>query len=217
MNAKQRDDWARAAADCLYPGKEAGLLELFARLDADGAPGRWQAGLCGAKGFSPVSFRLFAPALPRGTAGALGVEPPAGAPPEGFPVLSFLWDFEAGEPREARLYGAGGAPRRARARSRGEERLLEARPFRAKDFGEPVASALSELAALAPVRDAVVEPGTARWALRLSRGLGWPGFLALSAAAAFGPRGGQSALLMRALRVSEIAFDGEALWAHAGA
>lgn len=217
MNLKQRNDWAAAVGETFSADGGKGLRKLLADLDRSLPPGRWEAGVSGARGFSAAALRWHGPELPAAAAAVLGLSAPAGAPPEGFPRLSFIWDFEAGQIFDARVYGAGGGPRRCRYRAAGEERLLEAAPFKAKAFGEPVARALADFSALAPVAQAVVEPGTARWALRLSEGLCWPDFLRLEIAAVFSSGGGQSALLMRDLRVRELSFDGEALWAFAGA
>lgn len=200
MNLKQRDDCVRALRDCFHKERAKGLQELLSSLDALLPAGRWEIGLCGARGFSAAALRYFGPSLPDGAARALGLSAPPGAPPAGFPRLAFVWDFAGAALDAPRVYGAE----------------LKARPFRPRDFGAPVAPALEAFAALCPVHDAVIERGSARWALRLAETLCWPDFLRLDIAAAFASAGGQSALLMRDLRVGELAFDGEALWAHAG-
>lgn len=213
MNRKQRNDWVCAVEACFAGQAQGRLLKFLEGLDRSSPGGEWDVAISGTGGFSSCLWRWFGPSLSAAAAAVFELSAPAGEPPEGFPKLSFVWDIESGKAFNARVYGAGGA-RRARSRAQGEERLWETRPFRAADYGEPVASALRDFAALCPVKDAAAELGTGRWSLRLAEGLRWPEFLRLEIAGVFAAQGAQSALLMRDLRVRELSFDGERLWAH---
>jgi hypothetical protein len=87
------------------------------------------------------------------------------------------------------------------------------RPFSPTAFDEPIATALKDFQALAPVASVRVAPGGA-WTMILKRPLAWPLFLRCDVAASFAPRAAQLSLVLRDARVVALDFDGEALWAR---
>lgn len=80
-------------------------------------------------------------------------------------------------------------------------------------FAEPVASALKDFDALAPVAEVRAAP-KGRWTLILARPLPWPLFLRCDLSAAYAPRAAQLSLILRDARIDALEFDGEALWAR---
>ncbi|MDE2141270.1 MAG: hypothetical protein KGL74_08035 [Elusimicrobia bacterium] len=88
------------------------------------------------------------------------------------------------------------------------------RPFSARDFEEPVASALKAFHALEPIAAVRFGRGGGSWTLILERPAPWPLFLRCDLAASFAPRAAQLSLLLRDARVTALEFDGEALWAR---
>lgn len=224
MNAKERIEWVKAVGAC-QPGSDVSdLLAAGAALDG---PGRWEVSVCGA-GPHAVGLRFFGAgdhaawrAACVKTFALHGAGP--AAPREGFPWLSAAWDLRSGRRTSLRLCGgaagvklkpgqslawdyatAGGAPRR---------RLLDPVPFKKGLFGEPALDgALEDFSRLSPLSSLSVEaPG---WSLRLERPLRWPMFARSELSAAFTPSSSQLALFLLDRRVTELSFDGEALWAH---
>ena len=148
---------------------------------------------------------------------------PKGVPAEGFPWLSAAWDVRTGRWTALRLCGGsrgaklkpgqafawdfkpgGGAPPR---------RLLRPAAFTPGIFGEPVLDrALEDFARLSPLSSLSVED--LGWALRLERPLRWAMFARCDLSAAFTPGSSQLALFLLDRSVTELSFDGEALWAH---
>jgi hypothetical protein len=92
-------------------------------------------------------------------------------------------------------------------------RALRPGRFKAGVFGEPALDrALEEFSLLCPLESmSLEEPG---WSLRLAGGLRWPLFARCDLSAAFTPDSAQRALFLLDRRVTELSFDGEALWAH---
>lgn len=224
MNAKERVEWVKAVGACV-PG--ADVKDMLASAEAGGGPGHWEVSVSGG-GLRAAGLRFFgagdhAAWLPSARE-AFGLEGPGpDAPVEGFPWLAAAWDLKAGRRTAVRLCGAargtkikpgqalawdfgpgGGAPLR---------RLLAPRPFAPGIFREPVLDrALEDFARLSPLASLSIEdPG---WSLRLERPLRWPMFARCDLSAAFTPAGSQFALFLLDRSVTELSFDGEALWAH---
>lgn len=224
MNTKERVEWTKAVGACL-PG--AVVKDMLASADALEGPGRWEVSVSGG-GLHRVGLRFFGAGdhaaflKAARKAFALGAAGPA-APAEGFPWLSAAWDVRTGRWTAVRLCGGsrgaklkpgqafawdfkpgGGAPLR---------RLLRPAAFKPGIFGEPVLDrALEDFARLSPLSSLSVEdPG---WALRLERPLRWPMFARCDLSAAFTPGSAQLALFLLDRSVTELSFDGEALWAH---
>lgn len=87
------------------------------------------------------------------------------------------------------------------------------RRFSAKEFEEPVASALAVFHGLCPIA-AVESSPKGGWTLILAEPVPWPLFLRTDLSAPFVARAAQLSLLLRDLRVTALDFDGEALWAR---
>lgn len=113
--------------------------------------------------------------------------------------LDAAWDLETGLP-------LGGEPFSPAPSGK-------ARPFKAGVFGEPALDqALADFAALCPVASMTLRAGG--WSLALADPPRWPLFARCDIAAAFAPSSSQLALFLLDRRVTELSFDGEALWAH---
>ncbi len=119
----------------------------------------------------------------------------------GAPRLDATWDLTTGRP-------IGGAPFSPAAPGRRVR-------FKAGLFGEPALDkVIADFAALCPVDSMVLrEVG---WSLVLASPPRWPLFARCDIAAVFTPSASQLALFLLDRRVSELSFDGEALWAHCG-
>lgn len=224
MNTKERIEWVRAVGAC-QPGSD--IADMLAAGEALDGPGRWEVSVCGA-GPHAVGLRFFGAgdhaAWSRACAKAFSLEAAGpGAPREGFPWLSAAWDLRTGRRTALRLCGAapgvklksgqalawdfaagGGEPRR---------RLLDPLPFKPGLFGEPALDgALAAFSRLSPLASSSIEaPG---WSLRLAQRLRWPLFARSDLSAAFTPSSSQLALFLLDRSVTELSFDGEALWAH---
>ncbi len=224
MNTKERIEWVKAVGACV-PGADAkAMLSAAEALDA---PGRWEVSVSGA-GLHCVGLRFFG-ARDYGawikaclkTFSLDGAAPDA--PRDGFPWLTSAWDLKTGRWTAVRLCGAARAaklkPGQALAWDfkAGEKaparRLLSPVPFKAGIFDEPALDrALEDFSRLSPLVSLSVEdPG---WSLRFAQPLRWPLFARSDVSAAFTPSSSQLALFMLDRSVTELAFDGEALWAH---
>ena len=145
------------------------------------------------------------------------------SPRAGFPWLTAAWDLKTGSWTAARLCGAAAGAKLKAGQALAWDftaggkaplrRLLAPSTFAAGAFKEPVLDrALEDFSLLAPLASlSVEEPG---WSLRLERPLRWPLFARCDVSASFTPHSSQLALFLLDRRVTELSFDGEALWAH---
>lgn len=224
MNAKERIEWTKAVGACV-PG--ADVKAMLAAGEALDGPGRWEVSVRGG-GLHAVGLRFFGsgdhPAWARTALAPFGLDGPVPGPPAaGFPWLSAAWDLKTGRWTSVRLCGAArGVKLKAGQalawdfKAGGEapvRRVLSPVPFKAGAFKEPVLDrALEDFSRLCPLASLSLEsPG---WALRLARPPRWPMFARCDLSAAFTPAGSQLALFLLDRRVTELSFDGEALWAH---
>ncbi|MFI5361197.1 MAG: hypothetical protein ACHQ49_04440 [Elusimicrobiota bacterium] len=222
MNAKALKDFLAAASACDPEASFSGPDELCAAV-AEAAPGReWEIGV-GAG--APPNLRLalrspdgFDAALAAAAARALGVDAAdiAGEPPAARPWLEAVWNSKSALWHSVDIGGRerrGDTVRRLRPK-RESARTISDKDFKASFFAEPVASALAEFAALAPVERIQFAAGRPGWTLVLAAPLAWPLFLRCDVAAAFAPRAAELSLLLRDARVAALEFDGDALWAR---
>ncbi|MBI2385307.1 MAG: hypothetical protein HYV14_04755 [Elusimicrobia bacterium] len=224
MNAKERIEWTKAVGACV-PG--ADVKAMLAAAGALDGPGRWEVSVSGA-GLHRVGLRFFGAgdhaAWIKTALAPFGLEGPApDAPVEGRPWLAASWDLKTGRWTSVRLCGAArGAKLKtgqalawdyAAGAEAPTRRVLSPVPFKAGIFKEPVLDrALEDFSRLSPLATLSLEsPG---WTLRLARPLRWPMFARCDLSAAFTPAGSQLALFLLDRSVTELAFDGEALWAH---
>lgn len=224
MNTKERIEWTKAVGACV-PG--ADVKAMLAAAQALDGPGRWEASVRGG-GLHAVGLRFFGAgdhaAWIDAARKTFGLEGPVPASPvEGYPWISAAWDLKTGRWASVRLCGAArGAKLKAGQalawdyRPGGEppvRRVLSPVPFKPGVFKEPVLDdALEAFSRLSPLAALSLEsPG---WSLRLQRPLRWPLFARCDLSAAFTPAGSQLALFLLDRSVTELAFDGEALWAH---
>lgn len=226
MNAKERVDWVKAVGACLPDGDVKAMAAAARKLDPAGA-GRWEVSVCGGK---PRFFglRFFGAGEHarwlKACRKAFALKGPGPvAPSEGFPWLTAAWDLKAGRWTALRLCGETGGVKLKRGESiawdyapgakAASRRLLRPMPFKAGRFKEPALDrALADFSRLAPLSSLSVEdPG---WSLRLRSPLRWPLFARCDVSAAFAPQSSQLALFLLDRSVTELSFDGEALWAH---
>jgi len=216
MNAKERDEWVKAVGACI-PG--ADVKALLSTAEAAGGPGRWEVSVCGA-GLNRVGLRYFGTgdyaAWLKACQKAFGLSGGPDAPRDGSPWLAAAWDLNTGRWTSVRLSGGkkkAAAWDFAAGVSQPVRRELKPHPFKAGAFGEPTLdAALSDFHRLAPFSALSFEaPG---WSLRLERPLRWPLFARSDLSAAFTPSSSQRALFLLDRSVTELSFDGEALWAH---
>lgn len=225
MNARERGEWLKAVRSC-FP--ELDTRALAAAAAAVDGPGRWEASVSGA-GLHAAGLRYFGSgpydAWRSACAKAFGLEAAAGpdAPRPGFPWLTAAWDLKSGAWTALRLTGASrgarlkpGAALAWDFKPGGKEpvrRLLNPVAFKAGIFNEPVLDrALEDFSRLCPLAAlSVEEPG---WSLRLAQRLRWPLFARCDLSAVFTPDSSQLALFLLDRSVTELSFDGEALWAH---
>ena len=224
MNVKERVEWLSALRAC-YPGLETGAMVSAA--EAVDGPGRWEVSVRGG-GLVSVGLRFFGDgdysAWRKACAKAfvLGQSGPS-APRLGHPWLSATWNLETGSWTTVRLCGdeLGSKLKNgqvlawdfSQSAKIPKKRLLRPAPFKAGAFGEPALdAALADFSRLCPVGSLSLEdPG---WSLRLEPGARWPMFARCDISAAFTPQASQLALFLLDRRVTELSFDGEALWAH---
>lgn len=221
MNRKERTEWTNALGACLE-GAEIRPMREAADAIEDACAGRWEASVSGL-GPMLAGLRFFGAgdygAFKKAAAKALGLKavlPEAPAP--GFPWLSASWDLGTGRRIALRAFG-GFKPGQAEAFDfgpKGEQTrraLLKPKRFDAKIFREPALErALTDFTSLCPADSLTLEPSG--WALRLERPVSWPLFARCDVSAAFTPSSSQLALFLLDRRVTELSFDGEALWAH---
>lgn len=226
MNAKERDEWFKAVGACLPDGRVQALAAAVRGLDAGGA-GRWEVSVHGGMLHS-IGLRFFGAGEHarwlKACRKAFSLKGPGpDAPREGFPWLTAAWDLKTGRWTALRLCGGARGvklkPGEALAwdfvpgAKTASRRLLRPAPFRPGLFNEPALDrALEDFAGLAPLAALSVEdPG---WSLRLHSPLRWPLFARCDVSAAFAPHSSQLALFLLDRAVTELSFDGEALWAH---
>jgi hypothetical protein len=227
MNAKERLDWVKAVGACVPDADTGAMASTAEALDGAGG-GRWEVSV-GGRGLHSVGLRFFGagPYAPWRAACAkafsLGKAALPDAPRPSFPWATAAWDLKTGRWTALRLCGGmAGAklkPGQALAwdftsgKTAPARRLLNQVAFRAGVFKEPVLDrALEEFSRLAPLAEMSIEDSG--WSLRLERPLRWPLFARCDMSAAFAPNSSQLALFLLDRRVTELSFDGEALWAH---
>ncbi|UPT75783.1 MAG: hypothetical protein M0D55_08985 [Elusimicrobiota bacterium] len=196
MNAKERGEFLKAVRSC-FP--ELDTKPLAAAAEACEAPGRWEVSVRGG-GLERIGLRFFGEgdygAWSKKAAEAFAAKAGA-APRPGSPWLVVDWDLKAGKAAAVKIGGASPKPGR----------------FKPGFFGEPALdSALADFAALCPV-SGFAHDG-ASWSLTLEKPPRWPLFARTDVSAAFTPLSSQLALLLIDRKVTELSFDGEALWAH---
>jgi len=190
-------------------------------------PGRWEVSVRGG-GLHEIGLRFFGsgPYVPWRDACArtfsLGRAALPSAPRAGSPWLTAAWDLRTGDWTTLRLTGANASklgPGRAfawdhkRGENSSEKHALDLRPFKPGVFKEPALDrALEDFSALCPVGSMSIEEHG--WSLRFAQPMRWPLFARCDLAAAFTPDSSQLALFLLDRRVTELAFDGTALWAH---
>jgi hypothetical protein len=226
MNAKERIEWVKAVGACLPGSDVRAMIAAAEALDAAGA-GRWEVSVCGA-GLHRVGLRFFGTrdhsVWIKAARKVFSIED-AGpdTPREGFPWLTAAWDLKTGRWTALRLCGATRAAKLKAGQALAWDfkagdrtpvrRLLRPVPFKAGIFGEPALDrALEDFTRLCPVTSLTVEdPG---WSLRLEYRLRWPMFARCELSGVFTPNSSQLALFLLDRSVTELSFDGEALWAH---
>ncbi|MDP3540980.1 MAG: hypothetical protein Q8T11_00775 [Elusimicrobiota bacterium] len=217
MNSKERNEWIKAVGACV---PDAVVKDMLAAAEAADAPGRWEVSVCGA-GLHAAGLRFFGAGdyarwrKSCAKAFRLACVGPDG-PAEGLPWLTAAWDLKTGGWTALRLSGSARGKIAAWDFRPGQapvRRLLAPVAFKARAFGEPALDlALEEFSRLAPLATLSFEaPG---WSLRLARPLRWPLFARCDLSAAFTPHSSQLALFLLDRGVTELSFDGEALWAH---
>jgi hypothetical protein len=221
VNRKERQEWIRAVGACLPDAEIRPMLKAADALD-DACAGRWEASvsglgpkLAGLRFFGSADYAAFKKAAAE--AFALKAVLPE-APAAGFPWLAASWDLGTGRRIALRLFGAG-ARGQAAAVDYGPKGQLAKRValrparFDARIFEEPALErALAEFHRLCPASSLTIEPSG--WALKLESPLRWPLFARCDLSAAFAPSSSQLALFLLDRKVTELTFDGEALWAH---
>lgn len=225
MNAKERVEWLKALRACL---PDAEFRPMAATALAVEGPGRWEVSVRGG-GLHVAGLRFFGSgaygAWRTACANAFSLDEASlpRSPRAGFAWLTAAWDLRTGAWTALRLSGEAGGGRLKPSQAvawdfkAGEDapvrRLLDPRPFVPGVFEEPTLDrALEDFSRLAPPSSLSIED--AGWSLRLKRGLRWPLFARCDVSAAFTPASSQLALFLLDRRVTELAFDGEALWAH---
>lgn len=224
MNSKERVEWLKALSAC-YPGLATGPMASAA--EAVDGPGRWEVSVrggaldrAGLRFFGAGDYAKWRAACAK--AFVLGNSGPS-APRAGFPWLSANWDLQSGLWTSVRLYGEEPGAKLKSGQALAwdfsqsakipKKRALTAAPFKPGAFGEPALdAALADFSALCPVSTLSLEDSG--WSLRLERGTRWPMFARCDVSAAFTPQSSQLALFLLDRRVTELSFDGEALWAH---
>lgn len=197
---------------------------MLAAADAleDACAGRWESSVSGL-GPMLAGLRFFGAgdygAFKKAAAKAFGLKAVLPESPAlGFPWLSVSWDLGTGRRLALRVFGAG-RPGQADAFDYGRkgEQLrrvpLKPKRFDPGIFEEPALErALTDFTSLCPAESLTVEPSG--WALKLEKPLRWPMFARCDVSAAFTPSSSQLALFLLDRKVTELTFDGEALWAH---
>ena len=226
MNTKERIEWAKAVGACLPGSDVRGMLAAAETLDVAGA-GRWEVSVSGA-GLQSVGLRYFGAggysAWSKACRKAFSLDGSGpDAPLERFPWLAAAWDLKTGRWTALRLCGATRAAKLKAGQAlawdfkAGDKtpvrRLLSPVPFKPGLFREPALDrALEDFSRLCPVSSLSVEdPG---WSLRLESRLRWTMFARCELSGAFTPNSSQLALFLLDRSVTELSFDGEALWAH---
>jgi hypothetical protein len=241
MNAVERRDWLKAVSESLPRWRLGALNKLLAGLDVDAPGGFWEGGMCGRSGDRVLALRYFGGpgdfARWRLAAGRLLDLPGAGEaepPTDGFPWVTLVWNGATGGLVRAvllsRVPGARGAGAsahwsltRAAGRKKPETSLLNPDRYSPRTIGDArLAKALDEFGAHCPIRDVVyqfsIAPSGKRrplpaWSLRLKDPVAWPRFLRLDLASSFTAESTLLSFLLLDRRVSELAFEGETLWA----
>lgn len=224
MNAKERTEWVKAVGAC-QPG--ADIKEMLAISEALDGPGRWEVSVSGA-GLHRVGLRFFGAgdhrAWLKNARGAFALSGPGpDSALEAFPWMSAVWDLKTGRWTSLRLCGSAAGVKLPRDGAVAWDytagvpapvrRVLKPVPFKPGIFREPALDrALEDFSRLCPLASLSVEEQG--WSLRLAQRLRWPLFARCEVSAAFTPASSQWALFLLDRSVTELSFDGEALWAH---
>jgi hypothetical protein len=215
MNSVQRQDWLKTVEECRPAWRLAGLSPLLARWDGAAAGGVWEGGISNRPESKTLAVRYFGkdsefPAWKR-AASEIGGDCAVGDAPArgGLPWLTVVWD--AAEDRPARV---GPSLQTLSKPDRFDPRAIE---------DPALAKVLADFHALCPIRDLVFQfsaaaSGESRplpsWSLRLAEPLAWPLFLRLDMAASFAAESSQFSFFLLDRRVSELEFEGGAIWAY---
>jgi hypothetical protein len=195
MNSIQRRDWLKTVEECLPQWRLGGLTSLLDGWDKAASGGTWEGGICNRPEAKTLAVRHFDEA--------------PGPSPRGLPSRTVVWD--AAEDRPARV---------------GPDRNIQFKPDRysPKSIEDPaLAKVLADFDALCPIRDLVFRFSSAgsgksqplpSWSLRLKDPLAWPLFLRLDMAASFAAESSQFSFFLLDRRVSELEFDGGAIWVY---
>ncbi|MFI5345243.1 MAG: hypothetical protein ACHQ51_02600 [Elusimicrobiota bacterium] len=221
MNGRHLREYLVATAACDPGGSYGGIQELAETVSEALPVGEWEGAV---RGGDPSALR--AALRPCGdlararAAYARVLKLPesafAGEPARSRSWVDARWDAKAGKWSSVTVAvrGTRGDVLKTLLPEAGPVRPLTARRFSAKNFDEPVASALAAFAALAPVSSVQTVAGEPGWTLVLAKPLPWPLFLRTDLSASFVPRAAQLSLIIRDARVVALDFDGEALWAR---
>lgn len=227
MNVKERVEWLKAVGACLPDSELRPMADAATALERPG-PGRWEVSVNGA-GFGEIGLRFYG-AGPYGpwraaAAEAFSYDADLGpdAPREGFPWLAASWNLKKGSWTALRLTGALKKSKLKSGHAIAWDfkpggdgpalRALKPVPFKAAVFTDPaLILVLEEFSSLCPLASVSIEE--VGWSLRFAQSLRWPLFARCDVSAAFSPRSAQLALFMLDRSVTELSFDGEALWAH---
>ncbi len=226
MNRMQCFDWLAATAACLPQFRLGDLRDRLERLGTPENGEVWEGGISAAGGFSQMavryrgkdcSYRDFSKRVVAAF-GQTGVDFPK-EPAAGFPWLSLVWDGAAGRWSSLTLLGTacdGAEGSLCRLGGKMEKVRFRRALFRPRDFGDAALErSLGEFSAICPVASIVRTQGSGtQWSLSLERGVSLPDFLRCDLSRAFTPNSAQLSFLLRDCRLTELAFDGEALWAY---
>jgi hypothetical protein len=194
--------WLKALGDCV-PEAKAGPARAWVE---SAPPSRWEVGVSSAGPLPRVEVRAFA------------------ENGEGFPRESRVYDLTAGKAASAMTYARRGG--RVTASGGGKTLEFSAQPFSSEWLKDEALSAvLADFAALHPLGEIVTEwsvsggkraPSARLW-VRPQKPLEWRRFSRLTLSDPFKAHGALYAYLLLDMRVRELAFHGEELWAYLGA
>ncbi len=219
MNGRHLGETLAAFAACDATGSYDGIRELAASVSAALPVGEWEGAVSGGDAAAlRVALRPCGDLGPARAAFARALDLPeaafAGAPARSRAWVDARWDAKGGKWTAVTAAVRGAKGDTLKSLLGGADRALVTRPFRAKDFDEPVASALAVFHGLCPIAEVQSVRGGDGWTLVLAKPVPWPLFLRTDLSAPFVPRAAQLALILRDARVVALDFDGEALWAR---